>query len=111
MWKSIPCSSPSLTPSIRACSESPADGSATAPTVDFRIEPRAAAFDYYSAQAGATAVEGLGERAVWATVNETTGTLVVVTGARSIVVGIGKADGVSGESRTQAESVARLILH
>ena len=92
------------------CIATPADGAVSAPTIDFRIEPRTAAFDYYSAQADATPIAGLGDRAVWSTVNETTGYVVAITGTSAVVVGIGKADGVNQHSRRQAESVARLLL-
>lgn len=92
------------------CIATPADGSASAPTVDFRIEPRTNAFDYFSAQPDASPVLALGDRAVWATLNETTGFLVVVTGTRAVVVGIGKADGVNDHSRRQAEAVARILV-
>ena len=92
------------------CVATPASGAPTDPTVDFRIEPRTTAFDYFSAQADAAPIANLGERAVWATLNETTGYVVTVAGGRSIVVGVGKADGVNAQSRRQAEAVARLLL-
>ena len=92
------------------CLATAASGAVTAPTIDFRSEPRTAAFDYFSAQPDATPVENLGDRAVWATLNETTGYVVAVSGDRSIVVGIGAADGVTADSRRQAEAVARLLL-
>ena len=92
------------------CVATPASGVAGAPTIDFRIEPRVSAYDYFSAQPDAEAIPNLGERSVWATLNETTGYVVTVTGGRSIVVAIARADGVTAESRRQAEAVARLLL-
>lgn len=92
------------------CVATPASGDASAPTVDFRIEPRTNAFDYFSAQPDASPVANLGERAVWATLNETTGYVVTVSNGRSIVVGVGRADGVNAQSRRQAEAIARLLL-
>ena len=92
------------------CVATPATGAPNDPTVDFRIEPRTAAFDYFSAQSDATPIEGLAERAVWATLNETTGYVVAVRAGRSIVVGIGDADGVDDASRERAEAVARLLI-
>jgi len=93
-----------------SCVVTPADGSPGRPALDFRIEERTTAYDYFSAQADATPIEGLGERAVWATVNELTGNLVVVTGGRAIVVAIAEADGLTADSRRSAEAVARLLL-
>jgi hypothetical protein len=92
------------------CVATPASGAASLATFDFRIEPRTSAFDYFSAQPDATPIANLGDRAVWATLNETTGYVVAVTGSRAIVVGVGKADGVNAQSRRQAEAVARLLL-
>ena len=92
------------------CVATPASGSAAQPTVDFRIEPRTSAYDYFSAQPDASPIANLGERAIWATLNETTGYVVAVRDGESIVVGVGKADGVNAQSRRQAEAVARLLL-
>ena len=92
------------------CVATPASGDAAATTVDFRVEPRLAAYDYFAAQSDATPVAGLGERAVWATLNETTGYVVAVRNDHSFVVGVGEADGVDAQSRALAEAVARLLL-
>jgi hypothetical protein len=92
------------------CVATPASGDASAPTVDFRIEPRTTAYDYFAAQPDATPIAALGERAIWATLNETTGYVVAVKQGRSYIVGVGEADGVTATSRRQAEAVARLLL-
>jgi hypothetical protein len=92
------------------CIATPESGAASAATVDFRIEPRTSAFDYFSGQPDATPLANLGDRAVWATLSETTGYVVTVIGSRAIVVGVARADGVNAQARRQAEAVARLLL-
>lgn len=92
------------------CVLTPASGDASAPAFDFRVEPRVSAFDYFSAQSDATPIDGLGDRAVWATLNEMTGYVVIVSGTRAIVTAVAKADGLVPSSRQQAERLARLIL-
>lgn len=92
------------------CVLTPASGDPAAPAFDFRVEPRVSAFDYFSAQADATPIRGLGDRAVWATLNDMTGYVVVVDGSRAIVTAIAKADGLVPASRRQAEALARLVL-
>jgi hypothetical protein len=92
------------------CVLTPANGDSTAPAFDFRIEPRVSAFDYFSGQPDATPIAGLGERAVWATMNDMTGYVVIVSGNRTVVTAVAQADGLSARSRQQAEALARLIL-
>lgn len=92
------------------CVLTPANGDPAAPAFDFRVEPRVSAFDYFSAQADAAPIRGLGDRAVWATLNDMTGYVVVVDGSRAIVTAIAKADGLVPASRRQAEALARLVL-
>ena len=92
------------------CLVTPADGSPSAPAVDFRLEPRTAAFDYFAAQPDATPIAGLGERAIWATLNEMTGNVVVVLDGGTVNVAIARADGLDDRSRRQAEALARTIV-
>ena len=92
------------------CVVTPASGDAGETTIDFRIEPRLTPYDYFAAQPDATPIAQLGERAIWATLNESTGYVVAVLHGRSIVVGVGEADGVDEQSRRRAEAVARLLL-
>ena len=92
------------------CIATPASGAPADPTVDFRIEPRTAAYDYFSAQPDAEPVADLGDRAVWATLNETTGYVVAVRGGGSIIVGVARVDGIDAESRRIAEAVARTLI-
>ena len=92
------------------CVLTPASGDPAAPAFDFRIEPRVTAFDYFSAQPDATPIPGLGDRAVWATLNEMTGYVVVVSGSRAVVTAVAKADGLVPASRRQAEALARVLL-
>ena len=86
------------------------DGSPAAPTLDYRIEERTTAYDYFAAQPDADAVAGLGERAVWATMNDMTGQLAVITHGRAVVVAVSRADGLDTADRRQAEAIARAIL-
>ena len=92
------------------CVLTPANGDPSAPAFDFRVEPRVSAFDYFSAQSDATPIDGLGDRAVWATLNEMSGYVVIVSGNRAIVTAVAKADGLVPSSRQQAEALARLVL-
>ena len=92
------------------CVLTPASGEPAAPAFDFRVEPRVTAFDYFSAQPDATAIPGVGDRAVWATVNEMTGYVVIVDGGRAIVAAVAKADGLEPVSRRQTEALARVVL-
>lgn len=92
------------------CLITPADGSPAAPVLDIRREDRTSAFDYFAAQPDATPVSGLGDRAVWATVNQTTGSLVVITGESALVVSIARADGLDARERRQAEALARRVM-
>jgi hypothetical protein len=92
------------------CLVTAADGSPSAPAVDFRIEDRTSAYDYFSRQPDATAIAGLGERAVWATMNEMTGNVVVVLGGAVVNVAIARADGLDARARSQAEALARTIV-
>lgn len=92
------------------CLVTPADGSPSAPAVDFRIEDRVAAYDYFAAQPDAEPIEGLGDRAVWSTLNEMTGNLAVVLGDSAVVVAIARADGLDARARRQAEALARAIV-
>lgn len=92
------------------CVLTPANGDPAAPAFDFRIEPRVTAFDYFSGQPDASPIQGLGDRAVWATLNEMTGYVVIVQGSRAIVTAVAKADGLAPGSRGQAEALARLVL-
>lgn len=92
------------------CLVTPADGSPSAPSVDFRLEPRVSAYDYFAARPDAEPVPGLGDRAVWATMNETTGNLVVVLGGGTVTVAIARADGLDARARSQAEALATAIV-
>ncbi len=85
-------------------------GSPGAPALDVRREDRTTAFDYFSAQADATPIEGLGDRAVWATLNEMTGSLVVVTRDSAVTIAIARADGLTPDDRRLAEAVGRLVV-
>lgn len=92
------------------CVLTPANGDPAAPAFDFRVEPRVTAFDYFAAQPDATPIRGLGDRAVWATLNEMTGYVVVVSGNSAVVAAVARADGLVPASRQQAEALARLLL-
>lgn len=92
------------------CLVTPDDGSPSGPAVDFRIEDRAAAYDYFAAQPDAEPIPDLGDRAVWSTLNEMTGNLAVVLGERAVVVAIARADGLDARARRQAEALARAIV-
>lgn len=92
------------------CVITPADGSPAAPALDIRREHRTSAYDYFAAQPDASSVPGLGDRAVWATLNEMTGTIVVVTGDSALTIAIARADGLDPRARRQAEALARLII-
>lgn len=92
------------------CLVTAADGAPAAPAIDFRIESRTGAFDYFSGQPDAAPIPGLGDRALWATLTETTGTVVALVGTRTVVVSIAQADGVGANARRRAEAVARLLV-
>ena len=92
------------------CLVTPASGTSDAPAVDFKVESRVAAYDYFAAQPDAEAIAGLGERAVWATINDMTGNVVAVVGGRAVVVAVARADGLDRESRQQAEALARALV-
>ena len=92
------------------CILTPANGDPAAPAFDFRIEPRVTAFDYFSGQPDAAPIPNLGDRAVWATLNEMTGYVVIVSGNRAVVTAVARADGLVPASRQQAERLARLLL-
>ena len=92
------------------CLVTPASGASDAPAVDFKVESRVSAYDYFAAQPDAETIAGLGERAVWATINDMTGNVVAVVGGRAVVVAIARADGIDRESRQQAEALARALV-
>lgn len=92
------------------CLVTPDDGSPSGPAVDFRIEDRATAYDYFAAQPDAEPIPDLGDRAVWSTLNEMTGNVVAVVGGRAVVVAIARADGLDERARQQAVALAHEIV-
>ena len=78
-------------------------------TVDYRVAPGSAQFDFIAAQKDAQNITGLGDRAVWLGAGRTRGNLAVVRGNTAVLVTITDLSG-HRQLEQKARDLARLVL-
>jgi len=97
-------------PTPAACTIEPASGDVFhGTTVDFRVAPGTAQYDFLAAQKDADKITGLGDRAVWLGAGSTRGNLAVVRGNTAVLVTITDLSG-HRQLEQKARDFARLIL-
>jgi hypothetical protein len=97
-------------PTPAACTIEPASGDVFhGTTVDFRVAPGTAQYDFLAAQKDADKITGLGDRAVWLGAGKTRGNLAVVRGNTAVLVTITDLSG-HRQLEQKARDFARLVL-
>ena len=97
-------------PTPAGCTIEPASGDVFhGTTVDFRVAPGTAQYDFLAAQKDADKITGLGDRAVWLGAGKTRGNLAVVRGNTAVLVTITDLSG-HRQLEQKARDFARLVL-
>ena len=97
-------------PTPAGCTIEPASGDVFhGTTVDYRVAPGSAQFDFIAAQKDAQNITGLGDRAVWLGAGRTRGNLAVVRGNTAVLVTITDLSG-HRQLEQKARDLARLVL-
>jgi len=97
-------------PTPAACTIEPASGDVFhGTTVDYRVAPGSAQFDFLAAQKDAEKITGLGDRAVWLGAGKTRGNLAVIRGNTALLVTITDLSG-HRQLEQKARDFARLVL-
>jgi hypothetical protein len=97
-------------PTPAGCTIEPASGDVFhGTTVDFRVAPGTAQYDFLAAQKDADKITGLGDRAVWLGAGRTRGNLAVVRGNTAVLVTITDLSG-HRQLEQKARDFARLVL-
>lgn len=97
-------------PTPAGCTIEPASGDVFhGTTVDYRVAPGSAQFDFLAAQKDAETITGLGDRAVWLGAGKTRGNLAVIRGQTAVLVTITDLSG-HRQLEQKARDFARLVL-
>ena len=97
-------------PTPAGCTIEPASGDVFhGTTVDYRVAPGSAQFDFLAAQKDAEKITGLGDRAVWLGAGKTRGNLAVIRGNTALLVTITDLSG-HRQLEQKARDFARLVL-
>jgi hypothetical protein len=97
-------------PTPAGCTIEPASGDVFhGTTVDFRVAPGTAQYDFLAAQKDADKITGLGDRAVWLGAGSTRGNLAVVRGNTAVLVTITDLSG-HRQLEQKARDFVRLVL-
>jgi hypothetical protein len=97
-------------PTPAGCTIEPASGDVFhGTTVDFRVAPGTAQYDFLAAQKDADKITGLGDRAVWLGAGRTRGNLAVVRGNTAVLITITDLSG-HRQLEQKARDFARLVL-